>query len=127
LSSADLLALHTTPVTLVPAQWAGKVVIVEDVVAVYDYDSVAYTAVGGFMMTIQVNFQSYTINSLFARGWSSSILVESQDMVRRDVPVNFGENTGVANKPIEISIANWSLTDGDGTLTITTRYRVFDL
>jgi len=127
LTPSDLQNLHTIPVTLVPAQGAGKVVIVEDVVAVYDYNSVAYTVVGGFMMNVQVNFQGYTTNSLFARGGSSSVLVESQDMVRRDVPINFGENAGIANKPIEISVTNGSLTNGDGTLTITTRYRVFDL
>lgn len=43
LSSAQILALHTTPIVLVAAKGAGKVVMVDEIIAKQTFGTVAYT------------------------------------------------------------------------------------
>lgn len=47
LTSAQLLSLHTTEVTLIPAPGAGRAIVLHGVMAHLDYNSAGYTVASG--------------------------------------------------------------------------------
>lgn len=47
ISSAQILAMNVTPITLIPAPGAGKAIILNKLVSMLDYNTIAYASVGG--------------------------------------------------------------------------------
>lgn len=47
ISSAQILAMNVTPVTLIPAPGAGKAIVLNKMLSVLNYNTIAYASVGG--------------------------------------------------------------------------------
>lgn len=47
ISSAQILAMNVTPITLIPAPGAGKAIVLHKILAALAYNTIAYTSVGG--------------------------------------------------------------------------------
>jgi hypothetical protein len=120
LSSAQLLALHTTPVTLVAAPGAGKWVRVHTIDWGYVYGTAQYTASGSEFVAM-----GYGPNY-----WADGIDIQTPTADRlhpRDGFYNSFAPAAVENLPVTATVDSTSFTDGDGTLTVTVWYTVQDV
>lgn len=114
LSSADILDLHNTPITLVAAPGAGKFLVPHRWVVVYTYGSsdylidsdpdIYFAGAGSNTLTTMLG-QSNGGNESRTGNWGSC---------PEDAPLLAG---GMAGNP----------TDGDGTLTVTVWYSIEDV
>lgn len=118
LSSADILSLHTTPVTLVPAPGAGKWLNVHRAVASMAFGTVAYTIADGVAVFVGTLIPADLTNSLTA-GADRIETFEGQ-------VTNFSPSV-VENEALLITDAVADPTDGDGTLTVTVWYSIEDV
>lgn len=116
LSSAQILALFTTPQTLVPAQGAGTYISVVHLVGFYNYGTANYVLAGaGFDINVTtaisdvISAENFGLNAGADR-WST--FYSSVD-----------DNTAV-NQPLMITALTGDPTLGDGTLTIWVTYKV---
>lgn len=124
LSSADILALHTTPITLVAAPGAGKVLHVHRAVVFWTYATTLYT----FADNVIARYD----------GPNSTVLDASLDAQM----ANAGDLTGfygglsaggvfdpatITNAAVQLYAIDGNPADGDGTLTVTCWYSVEDV
>lgn len=116
LTSAQILALNTTPVTLIPAQGANTYIEVLAVVAKLDFNSVAYTGANAASLTY-TNAGGAAATGTIA----SSFLDSASSAATKLVPVAV---TPVANAPIVISVATANPAAGNSTITFDLFYRV---
>ena len=115
LSAAQLDNLFATPIEIIPAQGAGKVVAITNLIAFYDYGTTGYT--GATTLNLE---DSGT--SLFQAG-TISLLNATADKY------SHGKSTGAqeasANSSINVVCAA-DLSGGDGTVKLVVTYEVVD-
>ena len=118
LSSADILDLHNTPITLVAAPGAGKFLICHRVIEYLTYGTVAYTVSG----TTTINWAG-----------EAAVVGEIATLDSGVSSINSSDDTSVyvqaanaVNKALTVS-SDAALTDGDGTLTVTVWYTIEDV
>lgn len=113
-TSSDILALSTTPLTIVPAPAAGEALVFQSALATYTYGTTTYTGSG--MLQIKCG----------------------DTVVSSDVPVTFLTSatggtatfaalpgvTPVIDMPLTLSMSGGSLIGGDGTLSIDVAHTV---
>lgn len=120
-TSAQLLALHTTPVALVPAPGAGNVIQFLGALVTYVYGTTAYTINSSTNLAVQFTDGSgATASSTLA---TTGVIDQTTNQVRQLSPVAT-TLTPVANAALVLSLAVASPTLGDGTLSVRTLYRV---
>lgn len=116
LSSAQILTLGTTPVTLVPAQGAGKVIIPVSVVMNYNFITSAYST-----STDVLILSPSSPTSIIRTG----ILGFLSDACTFDTPINSGaSNPLTGNEVLQISTGSGNPTGGDSTLDVYVNYIV---
>ena len=119
LSSADILALDSTPVTLVGAPGAGKWLNVHRVAAYLTYGTTPYTLTDGSPLV------------RYAPGGSgvtlTGLMPMSEDATLSGPwPQLYSQATTTTNQPIQF-VADGALTDGDSTLTFVIWYSIEDV
>lgn len=118
LSSADILALHTTPITAVAAPGAGKWINVHRASGYYNFGTVDYVVTvvprmaydGQTAGLVQVGAIDYGQDSIY------SVAVSLDDFA-----------TVYVNKAVVVMCDGSAITTGDGTLTVTVWYTVEDV
>ena len=114
LTSAEILALFTTPITLIPAQGANRLIDIDKIIWSYNYNSIQYAGTG---VDVTINYETAT-TQLASNG--DQIITAVADYVRIN---NMGAFNGSVNDAVIIQ-SDASITTGNGTLTITIYYRV---
>ena len=119
LSSAQILALNTTPIVLVEAQGSGTVIEPLSVVFNLTYGTTTYAT----NTTAQIKYQAIAGNFI-----TSSIISNTQDALNRVLPNTSLTFTSIPiNTPLVIDIATGDPTTGDGTLDVYVTYVVITL
>lgn len=121
LTAAQVLAIFTTPVTVVPAQGAGLMIVPVSAVFNYTFVTRAYTD-GGGVMELLVGWAGGTACQFPTAGfWDQAF-----SQIHRPAQTDIGGllNSAVVNAPLQVghSVANPTL--GDGTLKIEVVYYV---
>lgn len=121
-TSAELLALFTTPKKLVPAPGAGKVHELLSAVLILDYVSAAYATNGNL-----------TLNNETGTALSNTVLLANLLAATADKMVQLGAlapaDTGVVlaeNEAIELTCATGNPATGDSPLRVKVAYRTHD-
>lgn len=121
LTSAQILALHTTPQQVVPAPGAGYVNQVESVIYDYTFGTTAYTdanAIGVYYAAAGSPTKQADASTFVATGGASSITTFGAAAAASAVPAV------VDNRALLAYVPTADPTLGDGTLKITVTYRV---
>lgn len=117
--SAAVLTLNTTPVTLVPAQGAGTIIIVDAIVAKEVFGTIAYTGANnlefrytnGSGAKVSADIAAAFINSASGTNYASVSGVATS-------------LTPVANSPVVVSVPVANPAAGDSNIVFTVTYRV---
>ena len=117
LSSADILDLHNTPVTLVAAPGAGKYLVPHKFIAYFDAGTTEYLS-GGSVVAAWYWGAERRDDMADLSGTSGAVLVTAV--------TNSGNALDIVNTAIRVGAVD-ALTDGDGTLTVTVWYSVEDV
>lgn len=118
LSSAQILALNTTPVTLVAAGGAGTYVSVDEVVATLNAGSAAYTGANAANVT-------YTNGAgAAATGTLSSSFLNTTASTTGAVKTVASAVAPVVNAPVVISVGTANPAAGNGTMSLDIVYRI---
>lgn len=123
ISSAELLALHTTPKTLVAAPGANKALVLDSAIFFLDYNSAAYAAIAaGDDINIRYTDGSGAIAGTLETTGFLDLTADSYSLVQ--VPA--GSIILPANAPLVASLAG-AITTGDSPVAVRVFYRVVDL
>lgn len=119
LTSAQILALNTTPITLVAAGGAGTYISVDEVVATLNAGTVAYTGANAANIT-------YTNGSgVAATGTLAAAFLNTTASTTGSVKaVAVAVTTPVVNSPIVISVGTANPGAGNGTMSLDISYRI---
>lgn len=120
LSSAQILDLHNTPITLVAAPGAGKYLIPHAIVVWGGYGTTPYTVSDDLSIRYvtgdDISTDAATAAVFNYSGFRKLLLLD-----------DVGGDDSIVNKGIETYVRTGSITDGDGTLTVTVWYTVEDV
>lgn len=117
LTSAQVLAIFTTPVTVVPAPGAGMLLVPFFTLFNYIYKGTAYTDGGG---KLQVSTGSALANFATAGFWDQTV----SELRYLPMATTSGAESTRVNMPITVSQDTANPTLGNGTVTVTTFYMV---
>ena len=128
LTSAQILDLHNTPITIIPAQGAGTLVLIKSIYAKYTFGTTAYTKVsGGTGISITVSYTEFsaanpvTIQPLVINTASDGIGLQ----IAFGQVIHQDSNWDIFNAPMVLcNLPNNPITGGDGTIKIRTYYSV---
>lgn len=120
ITSAQLLALNATPITIVPAPGANQCLIPTGMMLFYDYNSVAYAgiAVGEDLNVKYTNASGIGVLGVEATGF----LDQTSDQWRWAFPIAQGATqplnsfTPVANAPLVLHMLTGEITTGNSPL-----------
>ena len=122
LTSAQILALNSTPVTLVPAQGAGKIIIVDEILLEMTRTSTAY-ANGGALEFRYTNASGAKVTADIA---ASVVTTGGAGVEYNHVGGVVSSLTPVANAAIVVDNATAAFITGTGTAKIRVRFRVIN-
>lgn len=120
LSSAQILALNATPVELVPAPGAGKVISVEEILLKMVRTSTAY-ANGGALEFRYTNASGAKVTADIAASVVTTGGAGTEYNIVRGVVTSL---TPVANAAIVVDNATAAFITGTGTAVVTVKYRI---
>lgn len=103
ISAANIVAMYATPVEVIPAPGAGKVIEVLSAILIYDYATAAYT--GGGVVTLTYGSSGATITSNIA---AANAFAATGDKV---YPLGTLVATGGISMPVNTSVV---ITNGTG-------------
>lgn len=125
LSSANILGMYATPVTVIPAPGAGKVILIDNVLLSHTHSGITYTGGG----TTRLQYTGATDN-LLTTGFSS-VLNQASDSLEYCVATrntSYGSPTGMAaNTAVQITNATGAFATGNGTAKLFINYRIVTL
>lgn len=116
ISSAQVLALNTTPLTIVPAV-SGYAIELVSIVASLDYNSAAYAT--------NINLMLITDTAANPQAKCNTLLDETTDAAYRFTM--FTPTTGtqlIANKALTVTVATGDPTAGDSPIKVFVNYRL---
>lgn len=123
ISSAEILAMNSTPVQIIPAPGAGKAISILSVIINYQYGTSDYatnTTLTGFFDTIgDATTNPYCTNQSLLPSTSSKI-----GTFRQNSPADIGVGN---NKPFMLATKTGNPTGGDGTLKVYVTYNIIEL
>lgn len=120
ITSAQLLQLNTTPITIVPAQGAGKVIIPFTVLLRYRFGTIEYAT--NLNITLSPN------NSLYQVNYNSAIAGNQDRFSSRSItPTVSLAGSIVDDLPLTIGAQIGNPTAGDGELDVYVSYYVLTL
>jgi hypothetical protein len=119
LTSAQILALFTTPITLIAAPGAGMYVSVDEIVGILKFGTIAYTGANAGIVSY-TSGAGAAATSAPAAAWINSASTTAVKLVGVAV-------TPVANAPVVLSVGTANPGAGDGTMTLDVSYRVVSL
>jgi hypothetical protein len=124
LSAADILALNTTPILVLPAPGANKFYSFVSSVFNYSFGGTPYTR--NSSAGIVFSYDQVTSAPMLAIG---NILILSNDSVRESLSTGIGDSnlSLYANKAVYLKLNGGSFTFGNGTLRIKAIYHIVDL
>jgi hypothetical protein len=123
ITSAELLALETTPKTLVAAPGAGKALVFEKAVFFLDYNSAAYAGIAsGDDLNVRYTDGSGVIAGTLE---TTGFLDQTEDAYAVAEP-SLDSGLITANAPLVASLAGAIIT-GDSPLVVRTFYRIVNL
>ena len=137
-SSAQLLALHTAPVILIPAPVAANgpsadlFIIPQYFTIVYNAGSLAYTGATGGLFTFGYGTTTTEIDNTtaaFGLAIADNNFVDlstSQLIIAVSVSFNAIPVAAAQGMPFSMYLATDTLSSGNGTLLITTQYTIVD-
>lgn len=117
LTSAQILALNTTPITLVPAPGAGKVIDVMGIVAKLTYNSAAYAT-------------NTTMEFRYTNGSGAKVATDMASLLTATAnKTNIchalsTEIVAVENAPIVVDVATGNPATGNSPVKIQVQYRI---
>jgi len=127
LTTAQLLAIQTTAINIVPAPGAGFLLVPLQLVAQYKFGATAYTlANADNAFRLQFTGKTVSLASFLAVGLVDQV-VNEVGWVIPVTPITAIAQTNAANLGLELKLAigtTPALTLGDGSLTITLEYAV---
>jgi len=110
-TSAQILALNATPVTLLAAPGANKFIAVTSMMLFLDYNSAAYGGIAaGEDWTIRYTDAS---GATLATIETTGLLDATSDQIRLVLPTTAAAFTPVANSPIVLHQSTGEITTGD--------------
>lgn len=119
LSAANILALNATPITLVPAPGAGKVIIVESILLKMVTTSTQF-ANGGALEFRYTNASGAKVTADIA----AAVVTAAAGTSYTSVAGVTTSLTNVANAAITVNNATAAFITGTGTAVVTIRYRI---
>lgn len=130
LTSAEILALHTTPIELIPAQGANTTILPLSFIFNLNYGTTPYTVSGALEVFIGANAAaSNYVQSVYLLGFMNS----NQDCIyRQTYDASTGAYTGssitiMTNNPLLVFAQNSNPTLGDSQIEITVLYSVITI
>ena len=124
ITTAQLLALNTTPITLVATPGAGKALMLLDAVLFLDYATTAYDGIAaGEDLNIRYTDGS---GALLATVETDPFLAATADATRYVLPTTTAAVTPVADAPLVLYMAAGNIATGDSPLKVRVRYRIID-
>ena len=121
ISSAEILALFTTPKTLVAAPGAGKLLEFISLLLAYDYGTVVYTI--GTATNIQVKYTDASGAAVSTTQAVTGMLDQATDQLRALDKLE-ASVTPVVNAALVLTLAVANVTAGDGVIHAKVAYRV---
>jgi hypothetical protein len=121
ISSAEILALFTTPKTLVAAPGAGKVLDFISLLLAYDYGTVVYTI--GTATNLQVKYTDAAGAAVSTTQAVTGMLDQATDQLRALDKLE-ASVTPVVNAALVLTLAVANVTLGDGMIHAKVAYRV---
>jgi len=123
LTSAEILALATTPITLIAAPGTGKSIWVKNVYARLNFNTTAYATVGA--MFIKINGASDVVGEIGQAILSSTVSRFGKFYIDSDFFVNNINTVILENASLRINtIAN--PTAGNSTIDLLVEYQILD-
>lgn len=123
-SSAELLALFTTPKTLIAAPAAGTYISVKSFDMLYDYGGTAYANTGNNLQVRYINEAGYQLTpNIFANGFLNAT-VDKIYQVPLLGSVFQEAATSIVAQPLVLWYATSNLTTGNGVLRIKITYEI---
>jgi hypothetical protein len=124
LTAANITGMYATPVSILAAPGAGKIIIIDSIQWDYAYSTAQYTA--GGLITAQYGSTAHAGGVVCTLGIAAATfngLAANGQLY--DVATSFGgANTAVENTAIYMSNATQAFASGSGTVTLYIRYRV---
>ncbi len=122
LTSAQILALHSTPISLIAAPGAGKAILPTKVEAFYDYGAAAYAAVasGDDLLLKYTDGSGTTVITVETTGFIDQTSDQSRFVL------NSGALTPTPDAAL-VAFLGGAVTTGDGTVTLRIEYDVVTL
>jgi len=119
IATADVLQLNATPIELIATPGAGKVIVVDKIIATVDYATTAYTT----NTTLEVKYWTATTKVSADIAW---LLTATAD---KAVSVGWieAELVNAINDNIEINVATGEALAWDSDIKITVVYRILSI
>lgn len=124
-SSAEILALFTTPKTLISAPGANKIIFVLGLIVHYKFVSAAYSQAGGLLSFRYNNGSGASVNAsglTMITGVSDGVVIPQLGAYTSPSAAS-----GVVNKAVVLCNSVADPTTGSGTLKISISYRIVDV
>lgn len=124
LTSAEILALFTTPKTLVPAPGPGKIVEFLGMTLILDATATAYAGVdaGEDICVKYTNAAGAIVSTTLA---STGFIDQTSDQIRTIKPITT-DITPVVNAPLVLHLLVGNITTGTGVLYANVHYRIVE-
>lgn len=121
ITSAQLLALFTTAIEIVPAPPTGKTLFMKRCIVKYNYGTVVYTV--GTATNLTVNYTDKNGTAVSATQAVTGMIDQASNQTRV-MPALSTAFTPTASAKLVLSLAVANPTAGNGTLTVTTVYNI---
>jgi hypothetical protein len=119
LTSAQILSLNTTPITIVPAPGANKYIVVKSAMARLNYNTTTYSA-ADLQLIVSAQPQYYLNDTIDGTFSFVTQFIKQNSAVGNVTDLQFLGNTALKAK------ASANPTSGNGTLDILVEYQILD-